>query len=243
MLLVLVSLLLVTLSVSADDKTVVAAADPWPPFVDQNNPKDGLSLEIIRAAMQTQGYTVKMAYVPWARALAGVTDATYDILPDAWMTEERKATLSFSGPYTSNDILFIKKKGDPFEYKGLDSLKSKTVGVITGYGYGDAFMNSSLFKREGAGDLLTNIRKVVAGHIDLTLEDQIVAKSLISKADPSLLDQIEFTKNSLSTNALYIAVGLQNPRQKEIIAAFNKGLAIIKSNGTFEKLLESYGIK
>lgn len=46
------------------DKTLTAASDPWPPFVDPQHPKEGLSLEIIRAAFQTQGYTIKMEYVP-----------------------------------------------------------------------------------------------------------------------------------------------------------------------------------
>lgn len=37
-------------------KVVTAAADPWPPFVDPENPKEGLSMEIVKEAFKTQGY-------------------------------------------------------------------------------------------------------------------------------------------------------------------------------------------
>ncbi|MBF0379049.1 MAG: amino acid ABC transporter substrate-binding protein, partial [Desulfamplus sp.] len=80
-------LLFVTLSTtlfktncSAEEKIIIAAADPYPPFVDPEDPEEGLSLVIIRAAYKTQGYTVKMEYVPWARAEALTIQGKYDIL-------------------------------------------------------------------------------------------------------------------------------------------------------------------
>ena len=236
-------LILVGVFAFSQEKTIVAAADPWPPFVDQKSPKDGLSLEVIRAAMKTQGYVVKMEYMPWARAEESVKNGTYDLLPDVWLTEERTQYLAFSDPYAANEVKFIKRKGDAFEYTDLQSLKGKTVGIVKGYGYGDAFSKSDLFKKEEVPDIITSVRKLLATHIDLTLEDQIVASTLISQVDPSLLDRIEFTHGSLSTNNLYIAVGRKNPQQKEIIAAFNRGLSIIKGDGTYNRILESHGIK
>ncbi|MBF0468343.1 MAG: transporter substrate-binding domain-containing protein, partial [Desulfamplus sp.] len=87
------------------------------------------------------------------------------------------------------------------------------------------------------------IKKLVAKRIDLTLEDEIVASALISKADPSLMSKIKFTQNSITSNNLYVSSGIANPRHKEIIEAFNKGLAEIKANGEFNKIFESYGVK
>lgn len=238
-------LILTVLNCPAEEKTLVAAADPWPPFVDKNNPTDGLSLEIVRAAYATQGYTVKMEYVPWARAEQEVKEGKFDILPDTWMTEKRKAYLMYSEPYAFNKVKFIKVKGDPFEYNGLASLEGKTLGTVRGYGYGDEFLSATNFRRDEVVDIITNIKKLTADskRIDLTLEDEIVARSVISKESPDLLEKIEFTNNSLSENALHVTVGLAHPRHKEIIEAFNKGLAEIKANGTYAKTLANYGIK
>ncbi len=227
----------------AQGRVLVTAANPYPPFLDPSSPKEGLAIELLRAAFKTQGYDLKWEKVPWARAMLGVKNWTYDFLPTAWMTEERKASFAFSEPYGENVVVFIKKKGDDFEYTSLDSLKGKKVGVVNGYGYGDEFLTSTLFTREMSTNLLINIKKLLIGRIDLTLEDAIVARSTIMKADPSLIDQIEFTKGALSAIPFHIAVGLSNPHCQEVISAFNKGLVEIKANGTYEKIMASYGIE
>jgi len=117
------------------------------------------------------------------------------------------------------------------------------VGIIKDYGYGDDFMNNPDFKRDPVPDFVTNVKKLVAERIDLTLEDEIVGKSALAAADPALLDQIEFTQNALSENWLHVTSGLKNPRCQEIIDAFNKGLAEIKANGTFDEIFARYGLK
>ena len=233
----------ITVSIAADTKTIVAASDPYPPFVDPTDPNEGISLVVARAAYKTQGYTVRLEVVPWARAEAFTVDGKYDILPNTWMNEKRKKTLMYSEPYAVNNIKFIKNADDPFEFNGISSLKGKTVGTIRGYGYGDAFQTSTDFIHEDAVDLITNVKKLIGKRFDLTLEDEIVATYIIKKADPSLMSKIKFTENSLSSNNLYVTAGLKNPRCKELIEAFNKGLAEIKANGEFAKIFESYGIK
>jgi ABC-type amino acid transport/signal transduction systems, periplasmic component/domain len=226
----------------AQEKTLTAEADPWPPYVDKANPTDGLALEIIRAAYKTEGYTVKMTYVPWSRASNEVASGTVDILPDTWMTEDQKKVLAYSEPYAQNEIKFIKLKGDPFEYTGLDSLKGKTIGIIRDYGYNDAFLKSDLFKKEEVTDLMTNINKLTAKRIDLTLEDPIVATYVMNATDPTALSKIQFSKVSLSRVGLYVCVGLKNPRHQELIDAFNRGLTKIKADGTYKKLFDKYGV-
>lgn len=229
-------------SIYAAGKIVTAAADPWPPFIDSSEPGGGLSVEVVRAAFETQAYEFKMEIVPWARAVEGVKMGTYDVLPNTWMTEERKDFLMYSNPYTVNEVKFIKKKYDPFEYFDLSSLKGKSVGIIRGYGYGDEFMNSTGFKRETTSNFMLNVKKLVAGRIDLIIEDVIVARAKINKKDPALLGKIEFTKKPFSRKEVHVTCGFANPRHKEIISAFNKGLMEIKSNGKYASIMSKYGI-
>lgn len=228
---------------AAELKVITAASDPYPPFVDPKHPKEGLSLEIVRAAFKTQGYEVKMSIMPWARAEAEVKKGTYDILPDVWMTDARKKDFMFGKPYVSNKVKFVFLKENRFEYDGMKSLEGKKVGTVRGYGYSDEFLKADKFKREEVADFMTNIRKLIAKRLDLTLEDELVAKAQIAKEDPKILDQIRFTANSFSVNDLHVASGIKNPRHKEIIEAFNKGLEIIKADGTAARILASYGLK
>lgn len=228
---------------SANDKIISSASDPWPPFIDPSHPKMGISIEVVSAAFKTQGYELQHKILPWARAENGVKKGTIDILPNTWKTGKREGYLMYSTAYASNEVKFIKRKGDTFEYNGLDSLAGKEIGIMRGYGYGDDFMNATTFKREATDTFISNIKKLNSKRIDLTLEDEIVARNKIAKKAPELLNKIEFTKNFLSSNPLYVTSGLKNPRHKEIIDAFNKGLEEIKSNGTLEAIFKSYGLK
>ena len=223
--------------------TFTAAGDPYPPYGDPKNPDGGLGIEIIRAAFKTQGHNITMEYVPWARAESGVKNGTYDIVPFTWRTDARVKVLLFSTAFAVGNVRFIKRKGDPFDFTSLESLSGKTVGTIRGYGYSDAFVNSTLFQRESGNDLMTSIKKLLRNRIDLTLEDEIVARAVIQAEDPDALQHIEFVKNPLAVNPIYITAGLQNPRAQEIISAFNKGLEIIRANGTMDKIFKKYGME
>ncbi|MFE8070905.1 transporter substrate-binding domain-containing protein [Marinobacteraceae bacterium S3BR75-40.1] len=236
-------LLILLLSLTAAADTITAAGDPWPPFLDPDHPQQGVAIAIAREAFKTQGHDLEFTFVPWARAIDGVKNADYDALIGTWWTEERTAFLEYSDDYLTNQIKFIKRKDDDFEFDGLKSLKGKTVGTVRGYGYGDDFANADYFSRAPAARLLTNIRKLIAGRLDLTLEDELVARSLIAKEAPELLDKIAFTNNPLSAQTLHVTSGLKNPRHKMIIEAFNKGLKEIKANGTFERILEENHLK
>ncbi|TYT73787.1 transporter substrate-binding domain-containing protein [Desulfobotulus mexicanus] len=222
---------------------VSMASDPWPPFADPAHPHGGLSVEIAKAAFGTQGYTVTMEFMPWARVIQTVSLGELDLVAGAWMSDERKENFMFSEPFLINEIRFIKRKGDPFKYSGLETLPGLKVGVIRSYSYSDEFMNYPGVIIEPVNNFITNIRKLVAGRIDLTLEDEIVGMNSLSILDPALAGNIEFTGPSLASKPLYVLSGLKNPRHKEIIEAFNKGLKEIKANGTYDRIMASYGMK
>lgn len=228
---------------AALDRTLTAASDPWPPFVDPDHPRQGLSMEILRAALAPDGWTVKLEIMPWARAELAVQDGLFDLIPNTWMTEARKGVYSFSEPYWTNEMRFVKRRGDPFVFTGLPSLAGKVVGVINGYAYGNAFGVSPLFRREPANDALSNLRKLAAGRLDLTLDDSLVLRMLVDRYDPALEAKLDFQAGVLSSNPLYVVVGRNNPRGAAVLASFNKGLAKIRADGTLARILAGYGVR
>ena len=235
--------LLAASGAEAEGKKITAAADPWPPFIDPRSPTQGLSMEILRAAVGPQGYEVELHFMPWSQVEERVTAGEIDVIPHTWTTEERRKHLLFSEPYAVNEVKFVKRKGDPFEYEGIESLSGKTVGIVRGYGYPETFKGATNFRRREANDTLSNVKRLVFGLVDLTLEDRIVLVDTLRKSDPALLDEIELTKNSLSTQTLSVSCALVNPRCQEIIDAFNRGFEEIKANGTLERILAGYRLK
>lgn len=230
---------LVSFSVSAEK--VIAAGDPWPPFLDPDSSGNGLVFEIADLAFKTQGYKLEMEFVPWARAIRGVKEANYDVLLATWYTEERNGYLRYSEPYLENEIKFIQRLEDNFEYQGLASLTGKNVGIVRDYGYGDEFLNATNFKRAEANNLLQNVKKLVSGRIDLTLEDEIVSRAILKSRAPHMLQKIKFTKNSFSKKSLFLTSGRKNSRSKKLVEVFNRGIKEIKGNGGFDEIMKRYG--
>ncbi|WP_293267997.1 transporter substrate-binding domain-containing protein [Neptunomonas sp.] len=234
------SLLLILPSFSYAEK-ITATGDPWPPFLAPDIPNQGIALEIVRAAFKTQGYEVDMKFVPWARALGSVKAGSADILVGTWWTEERTKFLTYSDSYLQNEVNFIKRAGDSYEYDGLESLSGKSVGIVRGYGYKSDFMDAKNFKKPESKDLVTTLKKLVAGRVDLAIEDVLVARALIAQKAPELMDKLAFTKNSFAVNKLHVTSGIKNPKSGAIIQAFNKGLAEIKENGSYDEILKKNG--
>lgn len=230
------------LAIKAEDKVIIAAADPWPPFINPEDPSDGLCMKIIKESFKTQGYKVIIEYVPWARAVNGVKNGKYDILPDVWFSEKRSEFLFFSNTFLVNKLKFMKLKTTTFEYSGIESLKGKSVGTIRDFSYDQQFMDSDFIIKEPNLSLKQNILKLLHKRIDLIIEDEIVAMTVLKKQYPQHVDKVTFCTTPLSSNNLYIAAGYKNPRHKEIIEAFNKGLEEIKETGLYDTILKSYFI-
>lgn len=216
-----------------------AVADPWPPYVSPTMPDQGLATRIVREALRRQGFELELDFVPWARALRMVRGGEADLLVAAWWTKERAAYLQYSEPYAINDVRFIKRSGDPFEYAGLESLTGKRVGVIRNYGYNDAFYNADNYQRVENVDLLVNIRMLLAGRIDLAVEDKLVATTILTQSAPELLGEIAFSENSLIVKKLQLATSRNHPRHRQIIAAFNAGLASMRADGTLASMAQA----
>lgn len=235
-------LLFITLNVigSNTPQIITAASNIWPPYIDTDNPMGGFSIEIIREAFKSENYTLELIIVPWARAEIGVKNGTYDILPDVWFTSDRKKDFYFSDPYTENIVRVISLKKDNFVYKNLSSLKDKNIAVIKGYSYSQEFVDAKHFERIETPFFINNIKMLLAGRVDLTVGDELVSKFLILNEDPNILDELHFSNKPLSRENLFIASGYTNPRHKEIIQAFNRGLKKIIMDGTYESIQKKY---
>lgn len=224
-------------------KTLSVVTLNWEPFFAETLADGGLVSDIVRASFAHSGFDINIKFIPWDRALDSSARAKADVLMGLWFSEERTRTYHFSKPFLANRIVFVKKADDNFEFDGIESLHGKTVGTIRKYVYLQAFLDDQQIKKVPVSTLSANLKKVAKGRIDLTLDDEIVIKDLINRELPGLKGKLTFTGNALEEKPLYIASSLQHPRSKEIIDAFNKGLAEIQANGTYENLLKKHGFQ
>ncbi|WP_341662534.1 transporter substrate-binding domain-containing protein [Vibrio sp.] len=218
---------------------VSAVQDEWPPYVIDSPYIKGLAYEIIEEAFSAQGYQMKHTIKPWSRALREVVMQRYDIALTVWKSSDRLKYLYFSDAYLVNSLIFVTLKDNAFDYQGVTSLAGKRVGVLRGYAYNDAFMQSKDFERLDADNLTTNIKKLRTGRIDVLVADKMVFRWLLRNSNLDI-NGFKLISKPLAENTLHLAISRYHPNKEEIMSAFNTGLKSLQESGRILKIFEKY---
>ncbi len=238
--LALIGLLLLGHSASAEKLRLVA--DAWPPFTDATLVNGGVATDIVSTALSRAGYASEFEQVPWARALLGIGEGRYDVLVNAWYNEERTHLGQFSSEYMVNRVRFIKRKDAALEYNNLKQLHEYPVAVVRGYAYSPEFDNDPDLQKVPVHNFAMAVRMLAADRVKLTLEDEYVARYYLARESPRVRNAVEFLPKPLSENSLHILVSLKNPEHAQIVARFDREIAAMKADGSYDRLLRQHGM-
>lgn len=234
--------LLLTAVVNSVRAEIRLVANPWPPYTGERMLNGGVATEIVRTALERAGYETTFEVVPWSRALNGSQNGAYDLLVCAWQSVERQQVFRLSDAYIENRIVFLRRAGSTWKYHDLKTLSGMRVGVVRDYAYGDAFNSAENFVRDPSGDFLTNVRKLVSGRVDLTLEDEYVARFEIARDLAHLREKVDYSPVPLSTNTCHAAITRKHPQGANVIAAMNRELAEMRSEELLAQILLKHGL-
>ncbi|QQQ51094.1 transporter substrate-binding domain-containing protein [Pseudomonas syringae] len=218
-------------------------ADPWPPFADALLLNGGLATDIVNTALRRAGYTTLYEQVPWARAMLGLSEGRHDVLINAWFSEERTKVGQFSAQYLLNRVRFIKRKESPIGTLTQEQLRKYVIAVVRGYAYDPAFDSDTRLQKVPVQNFSTAIRMLAAERVDLALEDEYVARYDLAMEPDEVRERVEFLPGSLSENSLHILVSLKHPHHEKIVADFDREIAAMKADGTYDVLLRLHGFQ
>lgn len=218
-------------------KYTIASDSSFAPFVfqDSNNKYTGIDMDLIKAIAKDQGFTIEITNPGFEAALNAVQSGQADgMIAGMSVTDARKETFDFSEPYyTANAILAIKETSTITSYKDL---KGKTVGVKNGTA-SQTFLTKSQskydYKIKTFADASSMYDSLNSGSVDAVMDDEPVVKYSISQGQ-KLKTPIKGTP--IGDTAFAVKKG-SNP---ELIQMFNNGLANIKKNGQYQKILDKY---
>jgi polar amino acid transport system substrate-binding protein len=218
------------------------AGDAWAPYADVSLLKGGLSVDLISTALARAGYTTEYDQVPWARAMHGLSEGRYDVVINAWYSDDRTQLGEFSGAYMVNRLRFLKRKTSTIEYQSLLQLHPYSIAVVRSYAYSPEFDGDSDLKKVPVASFSTAVRMLAAGRVDLTVEDEYAARSALSREPQEIRGEVEFLPKPLSENSLHILVSLKNPDHAKIVADFDKAIADMRADGSYAKLFKLHGL-
>lgn len=234
---------LLALPTTAWSDTLRLVGDPWPPFVGANLKGGGLATDIVRAALERAHYQVTFEEAPWARALKGIEEGRYDVLVDAWYSEERAQIGRFSAPFLTNRLRFVALQGSAIPVvKGLSALYPYSIAVVRGYAYTPEFDNDPQLRKVPVQSFQAALTMLAGGRVQLALEDEYVANYLLALQPATVRDKLKLLDPPLVENGLRILVSLKRPDYGAIAEAFNQAMAAMRADGTLEALFNAHGV-
>lgn len=227
-------------SVVAAEKVLQVGSAPWAPYTDQGLPEMGLANDLVNTALRRAGYTPYGTMEHWNRILEGAKIGVYDVVATPWYSDERNEYLDFSEPYLENQIVFVKKKESPFEYTKYEDLNGMMIGVVVDYAYDERFNGDRNLIKIAERHLIQNLLKLTQGRIDLTLDDSRVLDYEINQFMPNRRSELVYMSKPLAIQGMRIGVSRDNPEHAQIVAGFNKAMAEMKKDGTYQKIIDKH---
>lgn len=236
-----VCLIPVSSSVYADDKTIVLAHETsWPPHYGKDLEGGGYTVEIVREALKRVGYTLEAVWLPWKRAQMEAARGDYDGLGASYYTEERAIKFAYSDPVATTEIVFFKRTEETIEYSKLEDLKPYKIGTGFGYGYPETFAKADLQKIE-AYEAKTNITRLLNKRIDLIIESRQTILFYLKQEYSDQINSLEVLGEPLETMSLYVPFSKSRPNYQQKVDDFNRGLKMIREDGTYQKIMRKHG--
>lgn len=223
---------------AASEKTYTIDTDvTFPPFVYANteNKYVGIDLDLLRAIAKEEGFKVKIRPVGFNAAVQSVSAGQADgMIAGMSITEERKQKFDFSDPYYSAGIVMAVKDGSGI--KDLSELKGKKVAVKTGTAgadYANSIKDKYGFEIVTFDDSDGVYNDVINGNSAACFEDSAVMYYAIKNG----LDLKVVTKPANTTETGF---AVKKGENQELLKMFNEGLAKLKANGEYDKIIKKY---
>ena len=221
-------------------KWVIASDTVFKPFeyTDASGNFVGIDVDIVAAVAADQGFDYEIKSLGWDAAIAACQAGQADgMIAGASITEERKANgwLFSDGYYTATQSMTVAADSD---ITGFDGLKDKDVAVKTGTqgaAYAETLKDEYDFKLVYFEDSPTMYQAVLGGQCVACFEDTPIMQATI-KDNGLALKCLEDTANAGGDYGFAIF----NADNQELLDMFNKGLANIKANGTYDQILAKY---
>lgn len=224
---------------TANGKTYVIGTDTtFAPFEfrDTSGEMTGIDMDLIRAIGKDQGFNVEIRSLGFSAALQALSSNQVDgVIAGMSITDKRKKIYDFSEPYFESGVQMAVAANDD-TVKSYEDLKGKTVVAKTG-AEGETFAKSIAdkygFTVQSLDQSATMYESVKSGNAVAVFDDYPVLAYGIAQGNG-----LKTVTDKEAGGSYGFAVNKgKNP---ELLAAFNDGLAKLKANGEYQKILDGY---
>lgn len=228
-LLLLTALLFTAASSMAQDKVIRLASLDWPPYTGSGLHEGGTATVTVRKAVEKEGYTLEVSFLPWEEAVQATRDGKFDGYFPEYYSKDVLKDFDLSRPIGTGPLGLVENVAAPVSWNSVEDLAKITVGVVTGYvntAKFDQLVAAGTIKTEAVGTDLENAVKVAEGKIPAAVIDSLVLDYLVRTA-PELKgkgDKLKMNAKLLEDKKLHV-VFARTPSGTEARKVINTGLA------------------
>ena len=207
-------------------------------YTDDNGKFVGIDMDILDAIAKDQGFKYEMQVLGWDASIAACQAGQADgMIAGASITDERKESgwIFSDGYYDANQCMAVEASSS---IAGFDDLAGLQVAVKTGTmsaAYAESLAGDYGFTVTYFEDSPTMYQAVVGGQVAAAFDDTPIMAANI-KDSGIAMKLVDGTGNEPASYGFAIF----NADNQELIDMFNKGLANIKANGTYDEILKKY---
>ncbi len=237
-------------------KINILTGDDFAPFTDRGLPKGGILADVVDEAMKAadpaQGYAVHWVNDWSSHHEPLLSNALLDIgfpwfKPDCEADPDtyRCANLRFSDSMFEVLMLLFVNASQPIAFNSDADLEGKTLCRPKGY-------STYIFDQHGRNWLKNNhitlhtgdspgdcFELLAEGKVDGAVLNEFSGRKKIKEL--GLQDRIVVAKGQpISVDGNHMVVHKSHPNGPELLAEFEKGLAMIKENGTYQRIIDEH---
>lgn len=205
-------------------------------------------VDIAREVFEEKGIEVQYMTMPWKRALAETRKGVYTAAIGASKTD----ATGFVFPeeeLARTKLAFYVKKGNPWKFKDIESIKQIKLGAIAGYDYRQ-WLNDYIKVNSNNPDkvqiltgdvpLQRNLSKLLLDRIDVVVDTE--AAILWEAKRLGISHDIEPAGYGSEPSFCYIAFSPNRVRSPIYAQMLSDGIVKLRENGKLQDILDKYGL-
>ncbi len=226
--------------------------DNWCPYnCDPHQGQSGYIVDLLAKALGGH-YQIDYALMPWTRALQAVDRGERDVLLST--TPGTTPNLLLSQPLGIDRTCFFVPAASKWQYKVATDLAQQRIGVIQDYKYDnngpiDALISRYRKSRDprvelAVGDdaLGSNFRKLLAGRMDVVLENEMVGAYTIHNL--RLGTAIKSAGcDQVGIGTVHVAMSPKSPHATAVLQQIDAGVRQLRESRVLPQVLQSYGMQ
>lgn len=210
--------------------------DEWPPFTDaEGKPRE--AIDLVESALLRGGVRSQFTIMNWHEAEQLLEKGLMDGSAAMWKSPEREKYLLFSKPYLENRLILVGRKGENVSQKAVSELSGKRVALTKGYAYGKAVMQANNVQYMFYANDAECLRAVLNNQADYLLLDELMVKHLFRAYSDKAQRLIVAGSEAMAIHPLHLAVRKDYPGASQIVADFDRNVAHMMEDGTYNVLL------